>query len=75
VDIDGDIELGALADLSSQNVTRISDSLHTMIVEWNFVGKDGSPLPCDATGLRRVGRSLLAALLTAFGAFVTVPNS
>jgi len=46
-----------------------------MLVELNFVGKDGTPLPCDATGLRRVGRSLLAALLTAFGAFVTVPNS
>jgi hypothetical protein len=75
VDIDADIELGALADLSSQNVTRISDSLHTMVVAWNFVGKDGKPLPCDETGTRRIGKALLEAFLKAFGKFVTVPNS
>jgi len=74
-DIDADTELGALEDLASQDVQRIVAGLSTMIVEWNFVGKDGAPLPCDAAGLRRVGRSLLAALLKAFGAFVTVPNS
>lgn len=74
-DIDADLELGALADLASQDVARIVAALSTMIVEWNFVGKDGQPLPCDATGLRKVGKALLAALLAAFGAFVSVPNS
>ncbi|MHB8409844.1 MAG: hypothetical protein ACYDHY_17455 [Acidiferrobacterales bacterium] len=75
VDIDADTELGALEDLASQDFRRIVAGLSTMIVDWNFVGKDGKPLPCDATGLRRVGRALLAALLAAFAAFVTLPNS
>lgn len=75
VDIDTDVELGALEDLSSQDVTRIVTALSTMIAEWNFVGKDGQPLPCDAAGLRKMGKALLAALLAAFGAYVSVPNS
>ena len=75
VDIDTDLELGALADLASGEVERVTAALSTIVTDWNFVGKDGKPLPCDATGLRRVGKSLLAALLAAFGAFVSVPNS
>lgn len=75
VDIDTDLELGALADLASGEVPRIVTALSSIAVEWNFVGKDGKPLPCDAVGLRKVGKALLASLLAAFGAFVTLPNA
>ena len=74
-DIDTDLELGALEDLQSGTVAGVKAGLARLVIDWNFVDKQGQDIPATTDGFRMVGTALLAALMAAFKAATALPNS